>query len=514
MKSLVYGCAAAALWAGLATAQAHAEIVVREAPVHAVPIDEDDAPPPPPAPRPPEPIVQPPAVQAVAAQGAEAGPPLVKVAEPAVAARAEPSVVKALMQPKAPPAPPALTPEENAFFGVLGQRVTDAASAYESYVRRVAAIDPAFTGAVSVQRAVKAGAAYQPRQLQEGIVAYAALVALRNARFVDAVRAMDPRVADGLAARPEQILRLPGAAEAASDIAGVLRAQGAALSAAGKAVTRAAYDIQAQGWSKNPVAEPKAVLQAAKDSAEAPRAATAPSKERLLASLVAAPQVPTSIGSGAPDVVRGLALAAMAILGHTGDDKEAQFDALLHDASSLDCLKMAKMNLNQCLAVAGPQYEDVYCAGRHALADTGKCMTSAIDGAPAVDAAPAAMPIRQQQAAGYGPEQAEAYGQALTAPDLEEEEDDVAQPAPRRYAEVPCPAPAPAPRDYARNDYPPAAPAQPRYAPQPAYPQQPYPQPYQQPYSQPYAQPYAGQPPRQDEYAQPQAQPPYYGYGR
>src|SRR6185312_3341430 len=129
MKSLVYGGAAAALLMGLAV-QAHAETVVRDAPVHAVPVEEDDAPP------------------------ADA-PAAAKVEAPA--AKAEPAPVAALTQPKAPPPAPALTPQENAFFAALGTRVTDAASAYENFVRRAGAIDPAFNGASSVQRAVKVG---------------------------------------------------------------------------------------------------------------------------------------------------------------------------------------------------------------------------------------------------------------------------------------------------------------------------------------------------------------------
>src|SRR6201999_3230245 len=87
-----------------------------------------------------------------------------------------------------------------------------------------------------------------------------------------------------------------------------------------------------------------------------------------------------------PDVVRGVALAAMAILGRTVDGAEARYEALLRDTSSEECLKMAQLNLNQCLAVAGPHYEDVNCAGRHAVADTGKCIADASAGGP-VDAA-------------------------------------------------------------------------------------------------------------------------------
>ncbi len=488
MRSLVNGCAAAALLLGMAyTAQA--EVVVRDAPVHALPTDDG----------------APAVVDAADDDVAVVAPPKAPVASPAPAevvkieavdqAKAEPAMVKALIQPKAPPAP-ALTPDESAFFTVLGQRVTDAASAYESYVRRAGAIDPAFTGGASVHKAVTASAAYRPQQLDEGIVAYAALIALRNPAFVDGVRSIrDPAFADSLTASPDQVMRVPGSAEAATDAANVLRAQGAALIASGKAISKAAYDIQVQAWSKTPVADPRDVLDGAKLSAEQTRVATIPSKERLLASLVAAPQAPAATaGSSAPDVVRGLALAALAIMGRTGDGKEAAYEALLRDPAGIDCLKMAKLNLNQCLAVAGPQYEDVYCVGRHAVSDTGKCVTAAAVDNTAPAALPAAAPPRLEQAQGYGREQAEAYGQAQVH---DADDDDVAQPIPGpRYAVDSAPRQAPPTAAYAQNDYPPQQqpasypaarlyqpqqqpyPAAPQYQPQqPSYPAQAYPAP-------------------------------------
>ena len=517
MKSLVYGCAAAALLMGLAV-QARAEIVVQSSPVHTVPADDEA-----------DEIAD-----AIAAAPPEAAP----------AAKVEPAPVRALVQSKAPPPAPILTPDENAFFAALGERVTDAASAYEVYVRKAGAIDPAFSGAASVQRAVKAGAAYHPVQLEEGIVAYAALIALRNPGFVDGVRAIqNPAFADDLIAHPERVLQVRGAPDAASDVAGVLQAQGEALIASGKAVTKAAYDIQVQSWSKSPVADPKAVLEGAKSSAGQMRAANVPSKEKLLASLVTAPQTGGSGSSTAPEVVRGVALAALAILGRTGDGSEARYEALMHDVSLDECLKLAKMNLNQCLASAGPHYEDVYCAGRHAVADTGRCIAAAAD-APADAVAPAP---RLQEAERIGPEQAAAYGRKATAVPEDDDDDDVAPPAaprivaaapapapaPRQYAEAPRPAPQyaepppepqradpmPDPRlarqappayalppqgySYAQNDY---APPQ-AYAQQPATQYQPqYPPQYQQ---QPYPQSqYAPPPYPQQQYAQQQAYPP------
>ena len=42
---------------------------------------------------------------------------------------------------------------------------------------------------------------------------------------------------------------------------------------------------------------------------------------------------------------------------------------------------MSKLNLYQCLAVAKPHYEDVFCLGQHVLIDTGQCVMKAA-GAP------------------------------------------------------------------------------------------------------------------------------------
>jgi hypothetical protein len=523
MKTLLNGCAAVALLVGLAGTAHAAALEVQDAPIHAVPTEAGDAPPLEPAVQTPPAAVTAPAAQVARAEPAEA-PKMQRVSnnEPD---KVEPAAVRALMEQKAAPAP-ALTPEENAFFAVLGKRVTDAASAYETYVRRATAIDAHFSDAATVQKAVKSGAAYHPQQLQEGIVAYAALLALRSDTFVDGVKSIrDPAFADRLLASPQSVLEVRGSDMAAADVAGALRAQGAALLAAGKTITQAAYDVQAEGWSKSPVADPRTVLAETKDAAAQPRSAGVSAKDHLLQSLIApagaAGPLPVSAASaaGAPDVVRGLALAALAIMGRTGDSNEASFEALLHDATSADCLKMAKLNLNQCLAVAGPQYEDVYCAGRHGVSETAQCVSGAANGA-----GPALPPsLAAQRAEGYGPEQARAYGQQGLIPQTAEDDDSIPTPAAQYYpaaprAPNPAYAPPPAREAYAQNDraYAPYQEAPAGYArqqppPQAQYQQQPYPQ---QGYAQPQQQAYRQQPyPAQGGYqpTQPTAQYPY-GY--
>jgi hypothetical protein len=49
------------------------------------------------------------------------------------------------------------------------------------------------------------------------------------------------------------------------------------------------------------------------------------------------------------------------------------------------CLSLAKLNHYQCLAVAKPNYEDMFCLGQHALMETGTCLQKmAGTAAPAV----------------------------------------------------------------------------------------------------------------------------------
>ena len=77
-------------------------------------------------------------------------------------------------------------------------------------------------------------------------------------------------------------------------------------------------------------------------------------------------------GAAGPVVARGVALAALSVLGEDGRAR-----SLMSEPRAGMCLKMAKLNLYQCLASAGPHYEDVYCLGQHAMIDPGQCVVEA-----------------------------------------------------------------------------------------------------------------------------------------
>ena len=77
-------------------------------------------------------------------------------------------------------------------------------------------------------------------------------------------------------------------------------------------------------------------------------------------------------------VARGMALAALAVLGRAGDGNMDYVMPLLVNDNDGYCFNMAKLNLYQCLAVARPYYEDIFCLGLHVLSDTGQCVAASI----------------------------------------------------------------------------------------------------------------------------------------
>lgn len=275
-------------------------------------------------------------------------------------------------------------PAESATSAGLPREVLEAAAAYRLYMRQAAGVSASFADGASIAGALKLGAAYEPKQLTRGAVAFAAVAALHEPAFVDAVRSAgaDPARRSALVAElvasPHLVASLPGADAAAGRAVAALGGEGERVRAAGLRVKQAAYDVQRQAWAKGEVAARVERLAAVKTlSAQALSASATDMAELQLASLgagrldlpVGAPEA-----SQRPVVARGLALAALAVL---GEADAARAQPLLDDAACGSCLRMSKLNLFQCLAVAKPWYEDVFCLGQHVLIDTGDCIEAA-----------------------------------------------------------------------------------------------------------------------------------------
>jgi len=156
--------------------------------------------------------------------------------------------------------------------------------------------------------------------------------------------------------------------------------------------------VQHSAWSKAEVPGRSARLLLAKQLSAQPTFGETAETLRLQQASVGAGLLGLTGGAAPPPysplVVRSLGVAALAALGYAEDDSLEQVLPLLAEPTTNTCLKMSKLNLYQCLAVAKPHYEDVFCLGTHVLEDTGACLIRATGAAvppdPRVEAAKAA----------------------------------------------------------------------------------------------------------------------------
>lgn len=287
--------------------------------------------------------------------------------------------------PPPPPPPPAEAPMLPPPSQVtVATRLVDTAGAYAGYMERASGISARFTDGASVANSLKVAETFEPRQLQQGIIAYAAMIALKDPAFVNQLRiyATDPRQANAIASRvysdPNYVAAIPGAESAAGLVIGALNAQAARLDATGKAVKQSAYDVQHQSWSKDSVLNREARLAEAKMLSTQPMPVSLDDKNRIIALPVGVEATPASYnaapGPYSPSVARGLTIAALAVLGRAGEENMSQIGYLLDNPRDTSCLNMSKLNLYQCLSVSKPHYEDIFCMGQHILLDTSQCV--------------------------------------------------------------------------------------------------------------------------------------------
>jgi hypothetical protein len=284
---------------------------------------------------------------------------------------------------EAPPPPPPPPPGP---VGLPDRMIQDAA-AYDSYLRKVIVISPAFTDAASVSQALGYTRAYAPKSLVRGAVAYAAIAALQDPDFVASIREAGntpehrQAMVGYILANPAYVQYFKDSNVAAGLAREALAPRALRLHALGKAVHQAAYDIQRQGWSKIEVADLNGRLAAAEAAAggEMSSDPDALAQEKQSAGGAAAlPLAATPLAPPyTPMVAHALQLAAIAALGEARNDDVDQLSALMADDATSGCLGSAKRYFHECLAVAKPNYEDVFCIGEHGMQDTGACLAKA-----------------------------------------------------------------------------------------------------------------------------------------
>jgi hypothetical protein len=294
--------------------------------------------------------------------------------------------------PTPPPAPPAIS---------LSTAVIQDAAVFQAYVAKSASVNPNFTSGADVAQALAQSDTISPDQLLRGEIAYAAIAALQDPNFVANVRAYagDPaarqQITNLILNDPDYAVAFKGSNTAAGLAMAAITPEGRKLFDAGAAVKQAAYDVQRQPWSKTIVQDRPERLASAKTRAQLNSIASVDQISALRAAAVGQSPIPLRGPDLAPPyppvIVRGLAVAALAALGEAGDEELISLAPLMTDGPTATCLNTAKLNLYQCLAVARPNYEDIFCLGQHVLMDTGQCVMIAA-GAPVPEVAAPAPP--------------------------------------------------------------------------------------------------------------------------
>jgi len=290
----------------------------------------------------------------------------------------------------------------------LSPRVVEQAAAYADYMSKAASLSGQFTDAAQVSAALTLAEAFEPQQLRRGAIAYGAVAALQDTAFVAGVRtyAADPdqrrSVVNEIYKDPAYAVGFKGADSAAGRIIAEIGEAGTDVHASGRRVKQAAYDVQRQAWSRTPIQNRDARLARAKASATLPMTASLERITRLQGAARGAIP-PAHIGYSVsppynPLVIRALAVAALAALGEAGDAQQTGIQAIMAEPSTDSCLNLSKLNLYQCLAVAGPQYEDVFCLGQHILIDTGQCMIRSVGAAMPIEPPPPVITVASKAA--------------------------------------------------------------------------------------------------------------------
>ena len=299
-----------------------------------------------------------------------------------LAAMASAAILVSCAEPPAPKAVQASAPPI-----ALAQTVIDQASAYRFYIEQAGAVTPTFADGAGIAEALKVGASYEPKQLLRGAIAYGAVVALQDPEFVAGVRrhAGSPEqrrlIAYEIMKDPAYVIGLEGSAGAAGLVVAALGADGAKVYEAGAAVKQSAYNVQRQAWSKAEVVGRAQRLAQVKSLSTTPVVGEIGETERLQRAAVGLQSLDLSRGAATPpytpSVVRSLSIAALAVLDYAGETNLETLNALMAEPNTSSCASMAKLNLYQCLAVAKPHYEDVFCLGQHAMMDSGRCVIKA-----------------------------------------------------------------------------------------------------------------------------------------
>ncbi|MEO0816976.1 MAG: hypothetical protein AAFX86_06670 [Pseudomonadota bacterium] len=253
---------------------------------------------------------------------------------------------------------------------------------------------------------------HNAQQLSNGFIAYSALVASQDPEFRAAVRDIEgfygrDSLMLGLRNDVRYARTLEGGNSAVLSSLNSVNADATRLRGAGAYVKEQAYSLQAAGWAKATIGNTDAIITRIQSSAQAGRPVRANLRTAFASSEIdgvlfqagqsGAPSLWENVNSAAgavrfpsvnvgytgrsarirsgkePIADRIATLAAYRVLG-TDSTPAQEIRTAMRETSTRNCINMAQLNLQQCVAAAHKQYEVPFCIGEHALTDIGDCI--------------------------------------------------------------------------------------------------------------------------------------------
>jgi len=205
---------------------------------------------------------------------------------------------------------------------------------------------------------------HQPEKLSDGWIAYSARVIAANDTFSRGIEAEVAKrgrdtVLAKIASDPQYVNKLPGAFDALDGLMKQVERETSKLSELGNRFIQTAYAFQKKKWGE---AEPQPAR---------PHYAGTETVRLIPAGLFSRDEKPAA---AAPVGVTQRVLMLAASL-DAGGPEAASSKALMHDPGLSQCMRWARLNLNQCLAAAYFPSEQAYCTGKHAINEVNACWT-------------------------------------------------------------------------------------------------------------------------------------------
>lgn len=288
------------------------------------------------------------------------------------------------------------------------------AASYVQYHQDMTAIQfMDITGLSQLNAALDKAARHNVKDVGEGALAYAALIAVQTPEFVDEIR----KVADAYGA--EAVIRgvsidtryastLKGADLATAAIVQAFGEDTMTLRSAGGSFRNVSNVIQKDNWAKarensreranrlealafSPRSTSSEVLVAlaapgvmhsgrVTDDAEALKAAFREALQPSNLNMVrrvsySSSMLPTRVNpTRANFVQQALTIAALDVVGALDSSNESIYAALYRDGNLNFCMDMARKKMNMCVSAARERWEDPFCVGQHAMTDIADCL--------------------------------------------------------------------------------------------------------------------------------------------